>query len=290
MQKTATLNLTPKSAAVSAALGSELPPVSAGTLILDLVSTDPGRVYTAAELSLAGTAFGIEATGMRTAMARLKADGRLQQVGRGAYVLGPDSVALQQRLVTWRSVPERREPWRGAWLLAIASARERADRAAWRRTLQALDFDGFKEAEPNLFVRPDNLRGGAEQARARLAELRHAPTLLVASARDLDAARDQRFRRLWQAARMTREHLAMAAALERYTAAVAKLPDAAAAALTLQAGREAVRRIVHDPLLPDELCRIDALQTLIAAMDRFDTLGRAVWRRFLAQAAGADAG
>ncbi|SCU76103.1 conserved hypothetical protein [Cupriavidus necator] len=260
---------------------TEHPPISATALILDLLSIDNGRVYSAAELALAGTAFGIEATGMRTAMARLKADGRLRQVERGAYMLGPEGEPLQKRLGQWRSVPDRREPWNHAWLFAVASPLERADRAAWRRTVHALEFDGFLEAEPNLWVRPDNLRGGAEHARTRLAELGHAPTLLVVSARDLDSTREERFRGLWNGPEIARKHLAMAAALDRYATTVASLADAPAAALTLQAGREAIRRIVHDPLLPDELCSIDALQTLIASMDRFDTVGRAAWRRFL---------
>jgi phenylacetic acid degradation operon negative regulatory protein len=260
---------------------TELPPPSARAIILDLLSTAENRVYSAAELTLAGTAFGIEATGMRTAIARLKADGRLRQVERGAYVLGLEGEPLQRRLRQWRNVTERRRSWDGAWLLAFASPKERADRAIWRRTVHALEFDGFAEAEPNLWVRPDNLQGGAATARIRLAELGHAQSMLIVSAREVDAEREKRFRALWNSPKAAREHLALAAALDRYGKTAASLADAPAAALTLLVGREAIRRIVHDALLPDEMSSIDALQTLISAMDRFDVVGRAAWGRFL---------
>ena len=55
----------------------------------------------------------------------------------------------------------------------------------------------------------------------------------------------------------------------------------AAAAETLLLGRQAIRAIMRDPLLPERLCPSDALAALIAAMTRYDRLGKRIWARYL---------
>ena len=56
----------------------------------------------------------------------------------------------------------------------------------------------------------------------------------------------------------------------------------AAAAETLLLGRQAIRAIMRDPLLPEELCPSHALTDLIGAMIRYDRLGKRIWKRYLA--------
>lgn len=256
--------------------------VSARSVILDLLATDAGAAFSAADLLRAGAAFGLGAVGMRTAMTRLKAEGRLVQKARGLYGVGPAAEALQRRVLGWRSVQARRRGWSGQWLLALAGPDERADRTVWRRTLKALALEGFAEAETNVWVRPANLAGGAEAMRARLGELGHARSLLIVTADEVDARRADRFAGLWDGPAIAAGHADMAAALGGSEARLADADPAAAAAETLALGRRAVRRIVRDPLLPETFGTADALAGLVAAMDRYDRFGKAVWRRYLA--------
>lgn len=256
-------------------------PITARTLVLDLLGANGRAGYSTAQLVCAGAAFGLAAVGMRTAIARLKAQGRVRQVARGAYAIGPAGEPLQRRLRDWRNVLSRRAAWNGAWLMAIAGPVERADRNAWRRTLRALDFNGFAEAEAGLWVRPDNLVGGAPGARVQLADFGHADTLMVVSAHDVDDDRDARFRALWDAATLTASLADIADRLERHAEAITRQSPAQAAADTLLLGRAAIRAIVHDPLLPDALCAPAGLARLIAQMTRYDRLGRQAWQAYL---------
>lgn len=256
--------------------------ISARSVILDLLATGAGAAFSAADLLRAGAAFGLASVAMRTAMTRLKSEGRLVQKARGLYAVGPAAAALQRRVLGWRSVQARRRGWGGQWLLALAGPDERADRTAWRRTLRALALEGFVEAETNVWVRPANLAGGAGAMRARLGELGYAPSLLIVTADEVDMVRADRFAGLWDGAAIAARHVAVAAALESSEARLADAGLATAAAETLALGSLAVRRIVRDPLLPESFGTADALAGLVAAMDRYDRFGKAIWKRYLA--------
>lgn len=261
---------------------TDAPVMSARTLILDLFDTGDPPDFSVAELVRAGAAFGIEAPGIRTALTRLKAEGRVRAIARGRYEIGANAEPLKQRILGWRTRLAGRRGWDGHWLLAVAGPPERADRTTWRRTLRALELEGFAEAETNLWARPDNLAGGAAGARDRLAWLEAAPTLLLVEARDLDAEREARFRDLWQVDELRAQHRALAASLERSAASIADMDLSAAAAETLTLGRQAIRRITRDPLLPEELGPSDDLTRLVDAMIVYDRIGKRVWRDYLA--------
>lgn len=256
--------------------------MSARMLILDLFDTGDPQHFSVTELVRAGAAFGIEAPGIRTALTRLKSEGRVRPTARGRYTIGTNAEPLQQRILGWRTRLDGRREWNDGWLLAIAGPQERADRTAWRRTLRALELEGFAEAETNVWARPDNLAGGANGTRARLADLEAAPSLFLCEAGGLDDEREAGFRKLWQSDALRTAHRNLADDLERSTQAVGDMDLAAAAAETLRIGRAAIRRIMRDPLLPDELCPTDALTELVEAMTRYDRIGKRMWRAYLA--------
>lgn len=256
--------------------------MSARTLILDLFDTGDPQDFSVAELVRAGAAFGIEAPGIRTALTRLKSEGRVRPIARGRYAIGANAEPLQQRILGWRTRLDGRREWNGGWLLAVAGPQERADRTVWRRTLRALELEGFAEAETNVWARPDNLAGGADGTRLRLADLEAAPSLFLCEARGLDPGRGARFRMLWKSDGLRAAHRRLAGDLDRSAEAVGAMDLAAAAAETLRIGREAIRRIMRDPLLPEALCPTDALTELVEAMTRYDRIGKRMWRAYLA--------
>ncbi|WP_245836763.1 hypothetical protein [Sphingopyxis indica] len=256
-------------------------PMSARMLILDLLDTGDPPSFSAAELVRAGAAFGIEAPGIRTALTRLKAEGRVRTLARGRYTIGARAEPLKARILGWRTRLDSRREWDGRWLLAFAGPQERADRTAWRRTLRALELEGFAEAEVNLWVRPNNLDGGAPGLRDRLALLDAARSLLVVEAGGLDRDREDRFRRLWDGAGLSAAHEQLGTMLERSAGRIDTMPIEAAAAETLTLRRQAIRSIMRDPLLPEALCATGSLARLIAAMTGYDRIGKTVWRDYL---------
>ena len=47
---------------------------------------------------------------------------------------------------------------------------------------------------------------------------------------------------------------------------------------SFRVGGDAVRQIVLDPLLPDPIVDVDARRALVAAMRRYDRIGRSCWK------------
>lgn len=78
----------------------------------------------------------------------------------------------------------------------------------------------------------------------------------------------------------------MARALDLSAAALTAQPPVEAARDSLNQGRAAVRAIVRDPLLPEAFAPTAPLEALIAAMDRYQSVGEAVWETYLDNPAG----
>lgn len=255
--------------------------IDARQLIFDLFAARPPRELSLPALARAGTAFGISEGALRTALARLKREGRVAAAQRGSYVLVGAPAPIQRRIVAWRQVLARRRPWEGAWIVAIPGTGTRADRTSWRRTLRAFALEGLRQFDANVFVRPDNLEGGASALGGRLGELGVPETVIAGSMSDLPASVTRRWVELWPVASIERGHTQLAERLRRSMQRLAGRADRVAAAETLLLGRKAVRAILEDPLLPAELGSDAALRALIAAMSEYDTFGKSVWAAFL---------
>lgn len=153
-------------------------------------------------------------------------------------------------------------------------------RAARRTRERALGLLGLRELDRGLHLRPDNLAGGAAAVRERLARLGLDGDAAVFVARDLDPAREQRARTLWDGAALNRGYRATRQRLQRWLARADRLPLADAARESFTLGHDAIHQLVFDPLLPAPLVDADARQRFIDAVVRFDAAGQAIWKRF----------
>ncbi|MBU2231745.1 MAG: hypothetical protein KKG69_10775 [Alphaproteobacteria bacterium] len=248
----------------------------ARSLILDLFVAHGGPHFTSAELIRAGALFDHSGTAMRTALTRLRREGRVEALGRGVYGPGRIDDPWRRRIDHWRSAPSRRTAWTGAWLMATAKPSS-VSRTAWRATLRALDVEGFRQIPQGLFVRPDTLQGGIQGCRLRLMSYGASGELLTGRFEELDPASTNVARSLWDVPGLAarRQNL-----LDLLMASQVRLPrlsnsDAAREALTI--GRAAVRAIVRDPLLPREWEAGPSLDDLVGAMAPYNALGREVW-------------
>lgn len=146
---------------------------------------------------------------------------------------------------------------------------------------QALRLRGFREFRSGLWIRPANLRDSVAELRAHLAALGLHRDALVIGLSDLDEAAAARASGLWDTAALERAYGALRSALDASQARVARLTLEAAAAETLLLGREVIRHINLDPLLPEELMPQRPLHELVRAMIGYDEIGRGIWRRFM---------
>jgi phenylacetic acid degradation operon negative regulatory protein len=251
------------------------------SLILDLLSTLPRGAMPVRALVEAAALFGISENGLRVALARLLAAGRVERDERGQYRLGSAARPLNELVVSWRRLDRRAVAWTGGWIGAHALGLARDERGAAARALRLL---GFRALRRGLEIRPDNLAEGVGGVRERLRALGLPPSVPVFALTDLDPDSEARARSLWDARRLVAEYRATTARLEKSLAELAALGPETAMARSFVVGGRAIRQLALDPLLPDEIVPARERRALVEAMQRYDAAGRACWAPFLRRA------
>lgn len=263
---------------------SNNPPPDARTLILDLFaaydgSPSSGPFLSTRDLLRAGELLDLAPTAMRTAITRLKQEGRVRAVGRGLYGQGERDDPWRRRIDGWRQVLSRRQDWNGAWLMAAAKPAS-LSRASWRSTSRALEVEGFRRMPAGLWLRPDNLEG-VERARLRLLDYGATPTLTTGRLTGLDVASAEAVAGLWDQDQVADANTRLTRTLEESLGRIEGATSDKAAREAILLGRIGVRAIVRDPLLPETLADSRTLQALVKVMVVYDKVGKAVWTNAL---------
>jgi phenylacetic acid degradation operon negative regulatory protein len=247
-------------------------PPTAKSLILDLLSTLREGSMPVRALVAAGALFGLDENNVRVALARLLAAGLVARDERGRYRVGTGAEAVGRQVARWRRLEEVVRPWDGTWVVV---------HGAGRRGAGALRFHAFRALAPGLHLRPDNLAGGVLALRDELGALGLPGTALVATLRDLAPTVEARARRLWDTRRLVAAYRASRIALGASERRLPRLPPARAMIESFLLGGRVIRQIVLDPLLPEVMMPVAERAALVAAMRRYDRVGRASWAGFL---------
>ena len=234
-----------------------------------------------AALVAAGHLFDISENNIRVTLARLRAAGMVEQDERGRYRLEQRAAAVRHQVLAWRSLEQRVRPLEGGWIGVHTAAVQRSERRAHRHGERALRLLGFERFASALHVRPDNLVGGVAGVRQQLDTLGLDLKALVFGLRDLDAANEQRARRLWNTAALRDGYRASRTALRKSERSLATLPAHEALVESFLLGGRVIRQLVLDPLLPQPLVPTSDRAALVEAMCRYDRAGRACWSAFL---------
>jgi phenylacetic acid degradation operon negative regulatory protein len=252
---------------------------TARSLILNLLLASEERSQSARETIASCALFGIRENNVRVALARLVAEGLIEPTRRGIYRLGPRAAALADDVATWRTAEDRVRAWAGGWITVHVGPLGRSDRVALRARDRALAMLGLRELDRGLYVRPDNLEGGVDEARERLLRLGLEPAAAVFVATGFDAEREARARNLWDGERLSQAYRTARRELEQWHMRAGTLGPEAAAREAYLLGNEAIRQIVFDPLLPAPLVDVEERRAFVAAVRRHDDAGRDCWRR-----------
>jgi phenylacetic acid degradation operon negative regulatory protein len=250
-------------------------------LVLRLLLGAGGAPLTARDAVRACALFGMPASGVRVALARLAAAGLVEPVQRGAYRLGRRASTLAADVAAWRDASARTRQWAGDWIAVHVGALGRSDRVALRARSRALGLLGLRELERGLHLRPDNLAGGVDAVRQRLARLGLERDAAVFRANGFDAGRERHARSLWNGGSLQRGYSTTRARLDRWLDGVHRLDLDDAARESFLLGDEAIRQIVFDPLLPAPLVDEQARAACVDTVIRFDATGQAIWKQFL---------
>ncbi|MBC8340771.1 MAG: hypothetical protein H8E63_03840, partial [Proteobacteria bacterium] len=104
-------------------------PVSAKTLVIDLLSTMPARhPVPVGALVRAAALFGIGENSMRVALARLRSRGSIESDTRGFYRLSRKAQPVNRKVRSWPTLEQGVCDWDGSYLAFETSVPPRCDR------------------------------------------------------------------------------------------------------------------------------------------------------------------
>lgn len=227
----------------------------------------------------AGERFGMASSSVRVALARLLAQERVERDERGRYRLGVAAHAVSGAIRSWRRLDDQLATWRHGWA-AVHRARI-GPRRARRSGDQSLVFLGFREFEPGLFVRPDNLKGSIGELRRQLVGLGLEDSAKVFGLTDLDPVSEARARGLWDPDALSSAYREACEALAQSLSRLSEGPATDAMTETFHLGGRVIRQLVLDPLLPEEMAPAAPRQALVTQMREYDAFGRGCWADFL---------
>ena len=255
--------------------------LTARELVIDFLSNRYPREMSVQEIAGVGNALGFSEQSLRMALTRLVEQSVAANPGRGLYRLSPSGEAMRVEVRKWRNLDDLAKPWSGGWIGVFDAAIPRSDRAALRRHERAMRLRGFRELQTGLWVRPANLRDSVAELREHLRALGLHPGALVVGLNDLDDEARAKATSLWDTAAMLARYRALADELIASKRKLERIPLDTAAAESMVLGRDVIRHINLDPVLPEELMPQRALSNLIRVMSDYDQNARQIWRRFM---------
>src|SRR6202048_4571199 len=252
--------------------------LSATALILSLLSIAPRQIVPVQALIAAGRLFEMTERSIRGALNRLHAGAKVRKLSRGLY-----GFAEGAEVRNWIEAEDRVVEWSGAWIAVYTGDVSRTDRKRLRRHEGALRLRGFRPLRQDLWIRPDNLRGGVQVVAADLVALGLAKGSMVFIASSFSAAEDPVTRTLWDSASLLERYSRLIEELKRSEERASSLSIDQAMVETLSIGRYVIRQILLDPLLPKALLATHDRYRLIEQMRQYDRLGQRLWQAFLAR-------
>jgi phenylacetic acid degradation operon negative regulatory protein len=255
--------------------------LTARELVIDFLSNRYPREMSVQEIAGVGIALGFTEQSLRMALTRLVEQAVAANTGRGRYRLSPSGEAMRDEVRKWRHLEELAKPWSGAWIGVFDAAIPRSDRAALRRHERAMRLRGFRELQSGLWIRPASLRDSVAYLREHLRALGLHPAALVVGLDDLDDDARAKATSLWDTAAMLATYRALSDELIASKSKLERIALNSAAAESMVLGRDVIRHINLDPVLPEELMPQNALTNLIRTMAEYDQVARQIWRRFM---------
>ncbi len=247
------------------------------SLILSILHVAGRQPVPIKALVVCGDLFGFTSNTIRVNAARLYREGTIESDERGLYRLGSRKNPLSRYIDGWRNGPTRIRPWDGCWTCCWQAQVPVNEQPGNQKAIQ---FMGFRQGLPGLWVRPNNLMLTLSEISALLMQmgLPARPELFIGAQFDANLTEQwQHF--LWPMKDLlqTADHL-----LNKLTASRVRLPQMPldqAVVESFRLGGEVIHFLITDPLLPKEIMADRYRRKLTQAMLNYDELGKEIWTR-----------
>lgn len=249
-------------------------------LVLDLLYTHQGPMPVQA-FCASGEILGIPEQTIRVALNRLCAAGIVERLERGHYGFAQGAQTLRHEVANWLAAESRITNWNGTWIAVHSAAVARSERSGFRRDERALRLRGLRELRRDLWLRPNNLEGGASKLARDLYALGLDPKALVLNLTNLEPQLVEEAVALWEVRELSKTYRKLGTRLEQSMKRIQRFDDRKAGAEIVLVAREIIRQILLDPLLPDSLVPAQPRRDLIDMMLQYQKLGLEIWARLL---------
>lgn len=246
------------------AMSASLP---ARNLVLAFFHAASDRSLDVATLVTATGILGLTSNSTRVTLSRLLSEGWVTRDERGRYRLRGDRARAASGLSPYARISSAVRQWTSKWLGCVVDEGD----ASLADRLQRL---GFRAAAPNLFVRPDNLRGGAELIEARLGAAR----LFAISPTGIADATAQ-WKKLWDCEALSNGYAEMRERMRKSRASQRRLSPEKALAENFDAVQTCIATLERDPLLPAEWVDARARFALVTELTAYDRECRTLWMK-----------
>jgi phenylacetic acid degradation operon negative regulatory protein len=257
---------------------------NARALILDLLFAQPDAMISTRQFALAAQLFGISENSVRVALTRLSSDSLIESAGRGIYRLTEQAKEISEPVVNRAQGIKNTRQWTGSYLAVHTAVLGRADRTALKRRERTLRLNGFRELQPDLFIRPDNLAEDYESTRQHLIStgLDARATMFIAN--HFDEESHQKIPSLWDKKALNDRYKKTSQHVQSWLGLADQLELEVAARESLLIGRQAIPLMMTDPLLPEPFIDLTLQQQFFSDVQKLDQKGHQFWQQLAAQA------
>ncbi|HAA59085.1 MAG TPA: hypothetical protein DCE42_30300 [Myxococcales bacterium] len=221
---------------------------------------------------------GISENNLRVSLARLKSEKMVQTHRRGEYKLGTFGHSIKEEFSSWQHREDKiHEEWDKSWLGVHQHSTLRSNRKASKKAAEAFFTLGLEYLEPNLALRPNNVKNCVEIARKKLTELELDQHMFAFRITDLSHKIEQKARKLWDNHNYTQTYESLILEMKESTARLDDLAVEVAARETFELGSKVIRCLIYDPLLPYPFVDTDKRIALAETMKEYYEKGKSYW-------------
>ncbi len=223
-----------------------------------------------------GKFFGFTSNTIRVAVTRLLRENSIVSDERGFYHLSKRLRPVSKIIDSWQMGESRIKKWNKKWICCLLP---KDTAAKLSKNKKALDFSGFKEGLPGLWVRPDNLWLNIPdicKVMDQIGLTKDAEFFISEQFNKKIVGRWMKF--LWPVEDLNNSLIDITKKLEESYIKIQSMPLEDAMRESYLYGGEAVNRLIKDPLLPEEIMEKKHRVALTNSMLGYDEVGKKIWQ------------
>lgn len=237
-----------------------------------------GHPVKASHMVMVGQLFGVSENHVRVALTRLGSEGYLKSVARGVYTLGNRAAPAGEDVKEWTSRLQAPAQWEGRFIAVHTGPLGRKDRQQVQIREKALAMYGFRESQPGLFLRPDNLSWGMDTLMDKLMSKGLEPQAFAFYLAPRDARQLKEIKSLWDGRKLERFYKSHTEKMRTWMSSYAEKPLEKSAKEAYLLGSEGIFHVRLDPLLPDEWIDTALRTSFFDTVKTFADTAQIIWK------------